>query len=491
MKAGRYAALLAAALVPLAAFAQEGAIPEPKPLVARYRAEDGRLTIGGGPEAEQVAGAAAGKLTARISGPDGAVPLLTQGTVMLAILPRTLTAMESAAVRRFSGGVPFTLPLMQGLYAHLRRDAAGTVDARALPIAASLLAPGGQTALTRSLPAYKPLSPEKLDEARQALSALPGATYAEAGSGYRAKDGTLAIVGSDTLTELLPDILQAYARRAPDVRFTTDLRGSSTAMPALSAGTSLIAPMGREAWQNDIDAFRQVKGYAPTRIRIAYASHGPRPDGKTPPAIYVNASNPVSGLTMEQVRRIFAAGADGGDIADWGQLQGAPHSDRSAPIHVYGARDDGGFGTAMRLSKLDGLPFSARYRSMASGKAILAAVAADPLAIGYATWMDAGDAPAGVRVLPLSKRQGSPYVLPAADGHRGEWPISYFFNVYVDARPEAGSGSRTAPEAKALLRFLLSDQGQSIIARHSREENGYLPLDSADLAEERAKVEAL
>lgn len=104
---------------------------------------------------------------------------------------------------------------------------------------------------------------------------------------------------------------------------------------------------------------------------------------------------------MARVKRIFASGAPGGDIADRSTL-GAP----AGPIHVYGARDDGGFGSAMRLSKLDGLPFSARYQTMPGGKAILNAVAADPLGIGYATWMDADEAPQGVRVLPLSQRDG-------------------------------------------------------------------------------------
>jgi phosphate transport system substrate-binding protein len=421
-------------------------------------------------------------LTARISGPTGAVPLLTQGVVLLVVLPRELTPIESAAVRRFSGGAPLAVPIMQDLRIYVRRDKTGAVDTKVLPVLNTLFSDSGQTALANSLSPYKPLTPAELDETRRLIAALPTASYPNGPADYRAPDGSIAIIGSDTLTELLPDLLQAYARHAPQDRFTTDLRGSSTAMPALTAGTSLIAPMGREAWDNDLDAFRQVKGYAATRIRIAYASHGPRPDGKTPPAIYVNAASPLKGLSMDQVRRVFAAGAEGGDIADWSQLTGAP-----GPIHVYGACDDGGFGTAMRQSKLDGLPFSPRYRAMPNGKAILAAVAQDPLGIGYATWMDAGSVPAGVRVVPLSKRQRLPYVLPEAGPHRGEWPISYFFNVYVDKRP----GTPLTDEAKRLLRFLLSDEGQAVIARHSSEEDGYVSLDKADLAAERTLVEAL
>ncbi|SEI69667.1 ABC-type phosphate transport system, substrate-binding protein [Sphingobium sp. AP50] len=474
--------VLVSALFAGSASAQDsGPIPEAQPLLARYVLASGALAVGGGPEADAIAAAASG-LSPRIVGPSGAMPLLTQGTIALAVIPREMTVIERAAVRRFSGGLPLAVPVMQGLYLYARCNKDGAVDERLRPVLQALLSDGGQARLKVALAMYKPLDAAALADARDKLASLHGITIPQRRPGYLAPDGSLSIIGSDTLTTIMPEMLSAYARHAPKVRFTADLRGSSTAMPALAAGTTIFAPMGRELWQNDLDGFRQVKGYDPVRIRVAYASHGPRTDGKTPPAIYVNARNPLAGMSMAQVQRVFAAGAPGGDIADWSALGGA-----AGAIHVYGARDDGGFGSAMRASKLDGLPFSARYQAMPSGKAILAAVAADPLGIGYATWIDAGDAPAGVRVLPLSAHDGGPYVLPLAGADRGAWPISYFLNIYVDKAP----GRPIAPAAKDLLRFLLSDEGQAIIARHTEEEDGYVPLDLHDLVAERAIAEGL
>jgi phosphate transport system substrate-binding protein len=472
--------------LPASAMAQEsGTIPEPRPLVARYATATGRLLVGGGPEAALIASTMEDRLAARIVGPIGAVPLLTQGTILFAILPREMTPTESAAVRRFSGGFPLSVPVLQNLYVHVRRDKDGAVDARALPILTAMLSDDGQARLARVAPMYKPLTPQVLATGRTQLSALRGATYANGAPGYVLADNSLSIIGSDTLTTILPDILQAYARHVPDVSFSADLRGSSTAMPALTAGTSIFAPMGRELWQNDLEAFQQAKGYAPTRIRIAYASHGPRAEGKTPPAIYVNARNPLAGLSMDQVKRIFAAGAPGGDITDWSAL--APRGDFKGAIHVFGAREDGGFANAMRQSKLDGLPLSARYQAMPSGRAIVQAVAADPLGIGYATWIDAGEAPENVRILPLSSKPGLPFVLPTNDASRHQWPISYFFNIYIDKQ----AGQRIDARTKGLLRFLLSDEGQRIIAGHGAEEDGYVPLNGSDLAVERKRVESL
>lgn len=471
---------LAAALLAGSASAQDsGPIPEAQPLLARYVLADGGLAIGGGPETDAVAAAASG-LSPRIVGPAGAMPLLTQGTIALAVIPREMTVIERAAVRRFSGGLPLAVPVMQGLYLYARCDKDGAIDERVKPVLQALFSDHGQTRLKAVLAMYKPLDAAALTDARERIARLHGITIPRREAGYVAPDGSLSIIGSDTLTTIMPDMLAAYARHAPKVRFTADLRGSSTAMPALTAGTTIFAPMGRELWENDLDGFRQVKGYDPVRIRIAYASHGPRANGKTPPAIYVNASNPLAGLSMAQVKRVFAAGAPGGDIADWSNLGAA-----AGAIHVYGARDDGGFGSAMRASKLDGLPFSARYQAMPSGKAILAAVATDPRGIGYATWIDAGEAPEGVRVLPLSARDGGPYVLPQAGKDRGAWPISYFLNIYVDKAP----GRQIDPAAKGLLRFLLSDEGQAIIARHGEEDDGYVPLNGADLKAMRDLVE--
>ncbi|WP_313231492.1 hypothetical protein [Sphingobium yanoikuyae] len=92
-----------------------------------------------------------------------------------------------------------------------------------------------------------------------------------------------------------------------------------------------------------------------------------------------------------------------------------------------------------------------------------------------------------MRVLPLSAHGSGPYVLPRAGPGRGAWPISYFLNIYVDK----ASGRPIDPAAEGLLRCLLSDEGQAIIARHSAEGDGYVPLDAHHLAAERVTIEGL
>jgi len=51
----------------------------------------------------------------------------------------------------------------------------------------------------------------------------------------------------------------------------------------------------------------------------------------------------------------------------------------------------------------------------------------------------------------------------------------------VDRQP----GKSLDPRIKQLIGFFLSDEGQNNIARHSDEEDGYIPLSSKDVAAER------
>ena len=68
---------LLAGIVSVPAIAQEeGKIPTPLPLVARFTDAQGRLLVGGGPEVEEIAAVLGAYVQARVVGTSGAVPLL-------------------------------------------------------------------------------------------------------------------------------------------------------------------------------------------------------------------------------------------------------------------------------------------------------------------------------------------------------------------------------------------------------------------------------
>lgn len=450
--------------------------------MAHYLDNQGQLIIGGGPESEDIAHEF--HLSARIVGPAGSIPLLTHGIIAAAILPRDLTRGERATMKRYTGGDPLILPILQGLYICVRRDASNAIDQRILPLLQHILSNDDKNKLQNIFPYLIKNNNKEQNENESIIKKIPVKLiyYND-----KVQKNTINIIGSDTIETLLPHLEEGFTAHNPTLHFSDDLRGSSLAIPALIAGTSALAPMGREAWQEDLDAFQQAKGYAPTRIRIAYASFGPRPDGKTPPALYINQANPLNGASWPKIQRVFSASSPQPDAPQWSFLGLAQKEWAHAPIHIYGINPENSFAIAMQQSKLNDLPFSPFYRAMPNGKAVLEAVAHDPYGLGYSTWIDAGKAPPTVRLLPLSYNSKGPFVLPDGINDRSKWPISYFFNIYIDCPP----GQHIPKNIKDFLLYLTSEAGQKIIFQHRNEENGYLPLQKVDLIKERTIIKKL
>jgi phosphate transport system substrate-binding protein len=305
---------------------------------------------------------------------------------------------------------------------------------------------------------------------------------------YLTRDGAIAIIGNDGMQTLIEQLNAQFIGKHPGFRFAVTAKGSSVGIPALTADATAIAPLSREGWLGDMHGFEQVKGYAPLDIRIGYSGFGPRAPHKTPPAIYVNAKNPLPGLTLGQVAQIITAGQPQGDINTWGQVgvkdgQWAPRR-----IHLYGLRDDGGFATNLRLDKLGGLPFAGKYEALSTREEVIAAVANDLYGIGLTGWVDATKTSTQVRVLPLAANAGEAFMTPAyEDVATGRYPLSSYLHLYVDQRP----GQKLPPFIKEYLRMALSDEGQKLVREQRESEEGYVPLSAADLQKERKKLEAL
>lgn len=303
---------------------------------------------------------------------------------------------------------------------------------------------------------------------------------------YLTGDGAIAIIGNDGMHDLMSTLNGLFAQQHPGFRFALTAKGSSVGIPALTADATAIAPLSREAWLGDMHGFEQVKGYAPLDIRIGYSGFGPRAPHKTPPAVYVNASNPLAGLTLQDLARIVTAGQPEGDLNTWGQLGIETRAARR--IHVYGLRDNGGFATNLRLDKLGGKPFSGKYEALDTREEVIEAVANDPYGIGLTGWVNASKTAKNVRVLPLAARAGEPYQSPDYQTvAAGAYPLSAFLHLYVDNPP----GQKLPPFIREYLRLALSDEGQQAVREQRDSAEGYVPLSAVDLQIERRKLKGL
>lgn len=302
---------------------------------------------------------------------------------------------------------------------------------------------------------------------------------------YRLPDGSVYIVGSEGTKAMFDQLNPLFTKTHPGVRFTMLLEGSSTGIGGLTAGVSAFAPMGREAWPTDLGGFKEAYDYLPTDIRIGYDGYARGAGHKNPPAIYVNAKNPLAGLNMSQVMRVLTRGAPGGDITHWRSL-GLDGEWAQRAIHVYGPRDDGGFATSQRVSLLGGRQFTARYEPMPKFADTMKAVAADPYGIALGQWGDPGPLAPEVKLVPLAAKDGMAFALPTAENvQAGRYPLAPHLHIYINRAP----GKPVDPFVKEYLRMVLSREGQSIIATLPAGDEPFLPLTAAEAARELAKLD--
>jgi phosphate transport system substrate-binding protein len=301
---------------------------------------------------------------------------------------------------------------------------------------------------------------------------------------YVMRDGSIRIVGNDGMRAMLERFNELFARTHPGTRFTMLLEGSSTGIGGLTAGVSALAPMGREAWPSELGGFHDFFGYQPLDVHIGYGGFSHQ-GHKNPPGIYVNKANPLAGLTLEQVTRIMTAGSAGGDITHWRQLdvggKWAQHT-----IHVYGPPDDGGLATSVRTAHMGKLPFASRYEALPKSADVLDAVAGDVYGIALAGFADAAKLNPNVRLLPLARADGAPFAGAGYDNvAAGRYPYVPYLRIYVNRAP----GKPIDPFVREYLRMVLSREGQAIIAAQKDAEDGYVPLDQAELARARALLD--
>lgn len=304
---------------------------------------------------------------------------------------------------------------------------------------------------------------------------------------YLTQDGAIAIIGNDGMENLIKQLNALFVRKHPGFRFAVTAKGSSIGLPALTAGATAIAPLSREPWLGEMHGFEQVFERQPLDIRIGYSGYGPRPNGKTPPAVYLHPDNPLKQLSIEQLAKVVTSGQPGGDINTWGQL-GLTGEWADRRIHVYGLRDDGGFATNQRMDRFGARPFSPKYEALENRNAVLTALAGDSHGIALTGWAAADKIAPKLRIVPLSNKTGAPAFGPGLkDVGSGQYPLSSYLHLYVNAQ----SGTPVEAFIKQYLALALSDEGQALVRQQTASAEGYVPLSAVDLAVEKEKLKGL
>jgi phosphate transport system substrate-binding protein len=340
--------------------------------------------------------------------------------------------------------------------------------------------------------------------------------------------GGLRVAGSELkgVTELL---LKGFEKYHPGVVVSTNFMTSSEgALGMMYSGASDVAPMGDDAKITDQMPFYNAFRYVPTEISVATGGYDKR-GTLFAWAIVVNQDNPIAKLSMDQLDRIFGSERTGGweiganadhnllytakyargpekNIRRWGQL-GLTGEWANKPIQTYGYIAPG-FETNFERQVMHWSDkWNGNYKEYleekeatndSQGKAVISqrmleALQKDKYGIGWTGLMHVNGtcvnpdgtkcrAYSGLKVIALSKTATSPVVPLTAENVRNRsYPLIRDAYIYVNKAP----GRPLDPKVREFLRFVLSRQGQEIIAK----DGTYSPLPPAYLLQQRKKLD--
>ncbi|MFN4204774.1 MAG: PstS family phosphate ABC transporter substrate-binding protein [Agrobacterium albertimagni] len=277
--------------------------------------------------------------------------------------------------------------------------------------------------------------------------------------------GSLKSIGSDTLNNLMTLWVEGFGKAYPNVKIEIEGKGSSTAPPALVAGTAQFGPMSRPMKGAEIDAFEKKYGYKPAVIRGAVDAL----------AVYVHKDNPIKCMTMQQVDAVFSKTRKGGgdkDITNWSQL-GVEGEWANKPISLYGRNSASGtYGYFKEVALFNG-DFKDAVKEQPGSSTVVQGVASDKFAIGYS---GIGYKTADVKAVPLAAKPGGKCVEATAEmAYAGDFPLARFLYIYTNVNPN----QPVEPVRAEFIKFIYSQEGQAATVK-----DGYFPVTSAIAAED-------
>jgi phosphate transport system substrate-binding protein len=282
--------------------------------------------------------------------------------------------------------------------------------------------------------------------------------------------GSVGSIGSDTMNNLMTLWAEAFAKFYPNVKVQVEGKGSSTAPPALIAGTAQFGPMSREMKQEEIDKFEKVYGYKPTAIRTSIDAL----------AVYVNKDNPIKGMTMPQVDAVFSKTRRGGyaqDVTTWDQLSIADGW-TGKPISLYGRNSASGTYGYFKEHALYKGDYKDTVKEQPGSASVVQGVTEDLYGIGYS---GIGYVTSGVRAVPLAAKEGGEFYTATLDNVvTGKYPLARFLYLYINKAPN----KPLDPLVREFCKFVLSNEGQQVVIK-----DGYLPMPAKVVTEELKKLE--
>jgi phosphate transport system substrate-binding protein len=293
----------------------------------------------------------------------------------------------------------------------------------------------------------------------------------------------LSIFGDETLHGVLLPLNAFFESGHAGIRVEMTLRPPPAGIDGIVAGVSMLAPLGHDATEGELEPFKRLFGYLPIDVRIGRVGHA-APGAVHPPAVYVHADNPLASLSLQDLARVLTTGQPDGDLRRWRQLGLDGDRWKSHAIHLYGPRDNGGELTGLRATRFGNKPLAMHYEAFERDDDVVEAVRADRYGLGIVSHGVDAALLSGARVLPLASGAGAGSIASLEDVRQGRYPLSPFVHAYLPARSRA----EIDPLTRDYLRLALSAPGQQLLRALESSPSALVPLRADELAIEQAKV---
>ncbi|ATB31859.1 phosphate ABC transporter substrate-binding protein [Melittangium boletus] len=259
----------------------------------------------------------------------------------------------------------------------------------------------------------------------------PKGSGEDAGTPPRGPEVMLTVKGSDTLVILAQRWAEHFMKAHPGARIQVTGGGSGTGIAALINGTTDIAMASRPLEDAERRQVRQKHPQGPVELAVAL-------DGIS---FYVHESNPVSGLTLAQLKAIYL-----GDTTRWKDVGG-----EDKPIVVYSRESSSGTYAYVKERVLGGQDFTERAQTLPGTAAVVNAVSLERHGIGFggAAYLR------GVKALKVGRDAQRAVFLSAETLRDGTYPLAR--ELYFDlVRPPSGL-------AREFIDHALSPEGQRTV----------------------------
>ena len=240
--------------------------------------------------------------------------------------------------------------------------------------------------------------------------------------------GSITMNGSTSVQPLAEELAKVFKDKNPNT--TIDIQGGGSGVGIKSAADGVV-----DIGMSSRDLKPEEKSLKEFKIAV---------DGI---AVIVNPNNKVEDLSTEQIFKIYT-----GEITDWKEV-GGDSGEITVVTREEGSGTRGAFIELTKIeSKSEGDRTVASAITQGSTGAVIATIAGDPNAIGYASFGSAKES-TGIKMISIDGK-----ACTEENIYSGEYKISRPFLMLTKAEPTG--------LAKAFLDFILGEEGQTVVSVH-------------------------